>query len=80
MRQRDYHHKKAINSNNPADWSDYKLLRNKVNSSIRRAKENYYKSQLNENQSNPKGIWKILKKLIPKSNNSASIIIIIFNC
>jgi hypothetical protein len=39
-----------------------------VNNCIRQAKESYYKTKLFENKNNPKGIWKLLKKLIPHKN------------
>jgi hypothetical protein len=39
-----------------------------VNNCIRQAKESYYKTKLFEIKNNPKGIWKLLKKLIPHKN------------
>ena len=70
MRKRDYLHKTAINCKSPQDWQAYKLLRNKTNKQIYQAKENYFKSEIAEKQSNPDSIWKSIKKLLPKKNKS----------
>ena len=70
MRERDHMHKKAIKSGISDDWEIYRSLRNKTNNCIRRSKESYYKTQLLENKNNPKGIWKLLKKLIPRKTKS----------
>ena len=37
--------------------------RNKVNYEIKKAKTNYYKDCVNDNKSNPKKIWSVLKEL-----------------
>ena len=70
MRKRDYVHKVAIRSGLSADWDTYKILRNEVNSNICSAKEKYYKTKLNKNKNNPKGIWKIIKKILPRKNKN----------
>jgi Reverse transcriptase (RNA-dependent DNA polymerase) len=44
-------------------WEPYKVARNKVNSMIRRAKTNYYKSSLDDNFKKPKLLWKNLDNL-----------------
>jgi hypothetical protein len=44
-------------------WNDYKIARNAVNSLIRRAKTQYYKSALDENYKKPKLLWKNLDYL-----------------
>ena len=72
MRKRDYLHRKAIRSNSQVDWKAYKSTRNKVISLIRHAKETYYKRRISEDQYNPKGIWKTLKKLLPKPSKTHS--------
>lgn len=68
MRERDYLHNKAIKSSILNDWKAYRVVWNKVNNRILLAKESYYESQLSENKNNPKGIWKMLRQLIPKKN------------
>jgi precorrin-6B methylase 1 len=39
--------------------SEYRVWRNKVNKMIRQAKQAHYKIVLDENQNNPKAIWKV---------------------
>ena len=48
MKRRNYHHKKAIHTNNELHWSSYKRLRNAVSMKLRKEKENYYSKQLSE--------------------------------
>ena len=46
MKRRDYHHKKAIHTNNELDWNSYKRLRNAVTMKLRKEKASYYSKQL----------------------------------
>ena len=41
MKRRDYHHKKAINTNNELHWSNHKRLQNAV-TKLRKEKASYY--------------------------------------
>ena len=50
MKRRDYHHKKAIHTNNELHWSSYKRLRNAVSMKLRKEKANYYSKQLTLNE------------------------------
>ena len=59
---RDYHHKKK-------DAVNYKYWRNKVTELMKNAKEQYYKTAIEENK-NSKDIWKHLKELGPKSEHA----------
>jgi hypothetical protein len=49
----------------------YKLYRNKLTQLIRNAKRDHYNLLLNENQSNVKQKWYIIKEIINKKNNSS---------
>ena len=40
--ERDVMKIKAMKSNNPLDWANFKRIRNKVNSKIKSAKELFY--------------------------------------
>ena len=42
MRDRDYHHRKAIRSNSSFHWAQYRRLKNLANRDIKSAKSNYY--------------------------------------
>lgn len=64
MIKRDHLYKRAIWTKTEEDWNNYTSQRNKVVSSIRSAKVNYYNSKIDEVKNNPKEMWKSLKKLI----------------
>ena len=71
MRERDYAHRKARKTNKELDWSAYRRLRNRVNMSIRKAKENYSRKVVDENADNPRNFWKIVKRVIPNKATGA---------
>ena len=64
LRERDRLLKIAKRSQNPADWESYKAARNKAVSILRRAKSQFFKTTLEHNNNNPKGIWRTIKSLI----------------
>ena len=72
MYQRDYQLRKAKRTKNPEDWSHYRKLRNLTTYAIRKEKANYERSIFNENESNPKNVWKQIKKCYPIKNKSTS--------
>ena len=71
MRERDYAHRKARKTNKELDWSAYRRLRNRVNMSIRKAKENYSRKVVDENADNLRNFWKIVKRVIPNKATGA---------
>ena len=71
MHQRDHQHKKAISTNKELHWSNYKRLRNAVNTKMRKEKCCYYSTQLSGDQSS-KEMWRTLNKILPKQKKSAS--------
>ena len=50
----------------------YKIYRNKLNNTIRKAKDNYYTSSLNKEQGNSKTTWKILNEILHRNKNTSS--------
>ena len=54
----------------------YKKLRNEVTASTRKEKENYFKAQISNSNKDPKGIWAVLKKLLPKSSKAPNNIVV----
>ena len=66
--------RKAIISKSDADWSTFKSLRNRVNSTLQNDKEIFYRNLINKNQ-DPKDAWKAIngilgrKQLKPIMNN-----------
>ena len=57
MYRRDFLHKKAVMSNDPFAWEQYKCLRNAVNSEVNTAKRNYYENVVTLNRNDPKSLW-----------------------
>ena len=49
-----------IISRNPDHWTEFKTARNLVNNNIKEAKATYYRSEIDENFGNYKGLWKLL--------------------
>lgn len=69
MKQRDYHHKKAVKTNDESSWSKYKKLRNAATTKLRKEKSNYYSAQLTGKQDS-KQMWKTLNDILPKKSKS----------
>ena len=53
IRKRDALKRKAIISNSPSEWLDFKKLRNKLNNKIKQAKANYFSNSCSEFEDNP---------------------------
>ena len=73
MRRRDQVHRKARKFNRPSDWSEYRRLRNLINSSLRKAKETYFAEKLEVSRPNPSEVWKTLKQVLPHKNVNCDI-------
>ena len=74
MYRRDFLHKKAVTSNDPFAWEQYKCLRNAVNSEVNTAKRNYYENVVTLNRNDPKSLWKKINDLIRERKSQNSII------
>ncbi len=68
-RDRDHYYKKAHKTNDPNDWKNARLLRNKVNNMSKYLKKSYCSNAINENVNNSKKLWSTIKQLIPKNNS-----------
>ncbi len=71
MKQRDYHHRKAISTNEEFHWSNYRRLRNTVTTKLRKEKEIYYKTQLT-GKIEAKEMWKTINELLCKNRSYGS--------
>ena len=67
MCERDRIKRKA--ERNPALWPRYKQLRNRVTSQLKKAAASYYSNMIDDNSNNPKGMWKIINKVLDKHSN-----------
>ena len=65
MHDHDWQLRKACKTNSENDWTRYKSLRNHCNSIIRKAKSNYHKNLLSENEANPCKFWNAIKEIYP---------------
>ena len=70
IHQRDYIHKQAIKNHDQTLFDQYRHLRNKVTSSVRQAKKEFYTSSITECKNDSKLMWKLLNNMIPKKCNS----------
>ena len=50
MQERDRCYRKAVKSNSPASWSEYKTLREDVNKRVKKCKTDYYYNVIEEEQ------------------------------
>ena len=64
LQKRDLMLKLAKRSASAADWKKYKSARNKVTNMIKTAKYKFYKNCFENQENNPKGIWKTIKSLM----------------
>ena len=66
MKQRDYHKKMAIKTNEEHYWSTYRRLRNLITMKLRKEKAARYVTQLSGKQQ-PKEIWKTINEITCRS-------------
>ena len=72
--------KQAIVSNDSELWNKFKKERNRTNNEIKKAKAHYYRSQVEINYGNPKGISRVINEITHrKSTNNSSINDLIVN-
>ena len=70
MKDRDYFYKKAKQTLSEDDWNIAKFHRNQVNLNIRRARADFIKKQLRNNEGNSAKFWRTIKKIMPSKSSS----------
>ena len=73
MHMRDVLKIKAIKSNNPHDWVNFRRMRNKVNTDIKSAKELYYKNKFINTDNDPRKTWQLINELTSRKSDKSSI-------
>ena len=73
IKERDSLLRNARITNSADDWQKYKRAKCKVINFIRKAKRLYFNESIDQNRGNPKGVWRSLRNLCGKSNQSTSI-------
>ena len=53
-------------------WPEYKRLKNKVTSELRKSVEAYFSDMADENCNDPKAMWKVVNKVLNKDHDSSS--------
>ena len=72
IRKRDFLKKKAISSNNPAIWDQFKCARNQANNAIKLAKELYVSDNLEANKGNLRKTWNVINELISRNSGKST--------
>ena len=70
MKDRDYFYTKAKRTNNEDDWNIAKFHRNQVNCNIRKAKADFVKDQLKNNEGNGARFWRSIKQIMPSKKGA----------
>ena len=70
MTDRDRLLTKARKTKNIEDWNMYKRLRNKCNNKLKSVKSSFQRNLLEQNTTNPKKFWRVIKIVFPFKNNS----------
>ena len=73
MHKRDILKLKAIRSQNPSDWREFRKHRNLVNSQVRIAKQSYYNNAFQENKGNVRNTWRVINELTSGKVKNSSI-------
>ena len=60
---RDYLKKKAVSTNDPEGWDQYRQARNQTNNAIKKAKRTYFTENLDSHRGNMKKTWKLINDL-----------------
>ena len=60
MRDRDYHHRKAIKKQSSYHWEMYRKLKGYVNKQVKKCKSDYYLNIIEENKSHSERLWKAI--------------------
>ena len=64
-RDRDTAWAQAKQTDNEEDWATVRRLRNWANNSVKAAKADYLRNELEENRRNPKAFWRNIKDVLP---------------
>ena len=62
MKDRDFHHRKAVKTNSDHHWTRYRSLRNLVNREIKSAESNYYCNLINDAKGDSGKVWKAVNE------------------
>ena len=72
IRERDHCLIEARRTNADEHWATYRHPRNLVTRQIRDSKSKYNRRMLQENNNDPKGFWKTIKRILPGEKKSVA--------
>ena len=70
-KDRDSAWARAKLSGSDEDWALARRLRNWANNSVKAAKADYVRNELNENKNNPKSFWRNIKQVLPDQSSGS---------
>ena len=73
MYDRDILKIKAYKSNDPNDWTQFKKLRNIVNSEISLAKQAYYQNSFNQYTGDSRKTWQTINELTSRESGKTAV-------
>ena len=73
MNCRDRLKRKAIKTNDPSIWNQFRTMRNQVNRDIHTAKQAYYKNAFNNCSGDQRKTWKTINELTSRKSNKTVI-------
>ena len=73
MNYRDRLKRKAIKTNDPSIWNQFRMVRNQVNQEIKIAKQAYYKNAFSNCSGDQRKTWKIINELTARRSNKTVI-------
>ena len=72
MHERDYLKRKAALADNQTLWKEYKVARNHTNNEIRKAKQKYFATNLENAKTNSRKTWKLINEFSSRNCNEYS--------
>ena len=72
MKDRDFHHRKAVKTNSAFHCARYRKLRNRVNREVKAAKSKYYCDLILEAKGDSGKIWKAVNEVSSRKTKSSS--------
>ena len=72
MRRRNQFRKMANETASVEAWRNYRTLRNKVTSNLRRGKRAYFESLVSKSSTTTRDVWKQLNRLLGRNRGTGS--------
>ena len=70
MRDRDFHHRKAIKTKSKFHWDQFRKIKNLTNNLVKKCKSDYYINLINQNKSNVTALWNTLNEITSRMSST----------